>query len=169
MIGLPPPPPTSNKPSARRRQELIRHLGRLTEAQVALGWGVVLLLAALVGVIYVSQASHMASLGRHVQNLQNELTRLKRENVAIERQIAEAQSLERLQQEAIQKGFILAEPGDIEYIIVSEYPSIVDNLALEEDSESLKQPASPKTIGEATWLALKSVLNNLMEGSSSEQ
>ena len=56
---------------ARQTREQLKRLNALTEAQAALGWGVILLLAALLGTVYVSQASRIATVGRRVQILQN--------------------------------------------------------------------------------------------------
>ena len=107
---------------ARQTREQLKRLNALTEAQAALGWGVILVLAALLGTVYVSQASRIASVGRQVQILQNELTELKRQNNDLERDIAAAQALDRLQAEAVRLGFVEADPDDIEYIIVPDYP-----------------------------------------------
>ena len=95
---------------------------RLTEAQVVLGWLVVLSLIALLGAIYLFQTSHIASTGRMVQDLQFELDDVKRINSELERDIAEAQSLKRLQREAEKYGFIKASPKNVDYLIVTEYP-----------------------------------------------
>jgi cell division protein FtsL len=154
---------------ARQTREQLRRLQTLTEAQAALGWGVILILAALVGTIYVSQASRIATVGRRVQILQNDLENLKRENTTLERKIAEIQSLDRLQQEAIRLGFVPAQPDDIEYIIVPEYP-----VNASESTSFTPPPVAtltppPETIGDALWLYVSSRISDFIHGEAREQ
>jgi cell division protein FtsL len=161
--------PQRNRQSARQTRELARRLGWLTEAQAALGWGVILVLAALLGVIYLTQASRIAAVGRRVQVLQNELIDLKRENADIERQIAEAQSLERLQDMAIRQGFAQALPDDIEYVTVSNYPVSTAEPALPTatpETKAVSQP--PATLPEAIWFAVRQSIGDLIRGESHE-
>ncbi len=112
---------------------------RLTEAQVVLGWGVVLSLIALLGAIYLFQTSRIASTGRMVQELQIELNDIKRTNSELERDIAEAQSLKRLQSDADKFGFIKARPEDVDYLIVTDYPQ-ENEMSLEEESSQQPEP-----------------------------
>ncbi len=155
---------------ARQTREQIKRLNALSEAQAALGWGVILVLAALLGTIYVSQASRIASVGRRVQILQNELTELKRQNNDLERDIAAAQALDRLQAEASRLGFVEANPADIEYIIVPDYPVELDEtdpLAVEPTVTAVPPPA--ETIREALWLYLSDRFSDFIRGEAREQ
>jgi cell division protein FtsL len=162
---------TTTMHPTRRKREQLKRLGWLTEAQAALGWGIILILAALLGAIYLNQASRIASVGRRVQVLQNELESLKRENADLSRQLAESQSLERLQREAIRLGFIPARPDDIEYIIVPDYPVSNGEPASSfiETPPVISTPAPPETMSEAAWLAFKASVGNLIYGEASEQ
>lgn len=153
--------------STRRTREQAKRLKQLTEAQAALGWGVILIMVALLGVIYLNQASGIAAIGRRVQSLQGNLENLKRENAVLERDIAEAQSLERLQQEALRLGFIQSRPDDIEYIVVPNYPAEASTLELVAESTGKTPP--PETMGEVLWLALKARVGNMIYGEASEQ
>jgi hypothetical protein len=135
----------------------------LTEAQAALGWGVILILAALLGAIYLNQASKIASIGRRVQQLQFDLNDLKRVNGGLERDIAQGQSLQRLDAEAVRMGFVRARPEDIEYLIVPNYPVQSDLAA---PVEATPPPAPIETMQEALWLALKSSVGDLIRGES---
>lgn len=156
---------TSNR-STRQAREMARQLSWLTEAQAALGWGVILVLVALLGVIYLTQASQIAAVGRQVQVLQNELAELRRENSTLEQRIAEAQSLERLQERAIQQGFVQSQPDDIEYLIIENYP-IIDLSPTPAVSRPIPEP--PQSLAEAIWLALQSRVNDLIEGSATAE
>jgi len=153
-------------------REQVKRLNWLTEAQAALGWGLILILAALLGAIYLGQTSRIAGVGRRVQVLQNELESLKRENAALEREIAEAQSLERLRQEAVRLGFVQSQPTDIEYVIVPDYPADSRPAANEVAATATPVPtpvAPPETIGDALWLSLETTIADLMRGEASEQ
>lgn len=135
----------------------------LTEAQVALTWGALLTLAALVGAIYLYQTSRIAETGRQVQLLQYQLDTKKQENIELERDIAEAQSLDRLQEDALELGFTRAAPGDVEYLIVSEYPTIPEVVSAPE-SDVQSEPA--ENMLEALWLAIQNSVGDLIHGES---
>lgn len=164
----------AEKNSGRKKRQLARRLGILTDAQVAMGWFVIVALAALVGAIYLNQASDIATTGRRVQILQNNLSDLKRDNAALERTIAEAQSLERLQQEAARLGFVRATPEDMEYLVVTEYPAqpiavnapATNNMV---ESTELQAPPPAQNIGEALYLALRASVSDMVMGQSSGQ
>jgi hypothetical protein len=146
------------KPAEQARKQLW-----LTEAQAVLGWGVIMILAALLGAIYLNQASRIASIGRRVQQLQFEANELKRVNATLERDIAEGQSLDRLDEAALRLGFVRAQPEDIEYLIVPNYPVQSDLAA---PVEVTTPPEPIETIQEALWLALKSSVGDLIRGES---
>ncbi len=155
---------------ARQTREQLKRLNALTEAQAALGWGVILVLAALLGTVYVSQASRIATVGRRVQVLQNELIELKRQNNGLERDIAAAQALDRLQAEAARLGFVEAKTDDIEYIIVPEYPVTLeetDPLAILPTVTAVPPPA--ETVREAIWLHLSGRFSDFIRGEAREQ
>lgn len=152
--------------SNRSRREQLQRLSRLTEAQAALGWGIILILAALLGTIYLRQTSRIATIGRRVQFLQGDLDQLKRENALLERQIAESQSLEDLQKKAIQLGFVPADPDDIEYIIVPEYPTTA--VAPTPTPVASTQEPPPQNMVEAIWLTIRAGINNMVRGEAYE-
>lgn len=148
-----------------RWRNQLRQIIKFNEAQAVLGWGIIMILVALIGTIYLVQASTIAETGRRVQILQIELADLKRGNAQLERNIAEAQSLERLQTSARQLGFVRADPEEIEYIIVPDYPP----------------PAPPPTavptatlvpltsFSEAAWITVQHTFTNLTTGEANER
>lgn len=154
----------AKRTSARQARERSRRLGWLTEAQAALGWGIILILAALLGVIYLSQASRIATVGRRVQFLQEDLDGLRRDNAVLERLIAESQSLEYLQAEAQRLGFVEADPEAIEYLIVPDYPVATPK----SEPPLLPPPPAAETMREAIWLAVKGSVTNLVRGEARE-
>jgi len=157
----------------RQKREKAKRLNWLTEAQAALGWGIILVLIAVLGTIYLSQASRIAVTGRRVQMMQNELETLKRDNAEVERTIAASQSLERLQQQAQEMGFVEAQPGDIEYLVIPDYPqatAVPPTLTI--DPAATPEPAlapPPATIEEALWLAFQGSVGDLIQGEAGEQ
>ena len=148
--------------SRREKRKKTRRLTVLSDAQLALGWFVILALAALVGAIYVSQASRIAGAGRQVQILQSRLDDLKRRNADLERDIAEAQSLERLQEEAVRLGFVRAQPGDIEYMVVEGYPPATTPAPLASPTSAPTRPV--ESMSEAVWLAVRGSIHGLVRG-----
>ncbi|MGD8586701.1 MAG: hypothetical protein PVH65_00295 [Chloroflexota bacterium] len=149
--------------SRKAKKERKRSILWLTEAQVALSWGVLLTLAALVGAIYLHQTSRIAESGRRVQILQNQLDKIKQENIELERDIAEAQSLERLQEGAINLGFTRASPGDVEYVVIPNYPEAP---SVEATPESTVQSEPADSLAEAIWLAIQDSVGDLIHGES---
>lgn len=153
--------------SSRQKREQAKRFKRLTEAQAALSWGVILFLIALLGLIYLSQANSIAIVGRRVQNLQEELDQMKRSNSNLERQIAEAQSLERLQQDALRLGFAQAQSDDIDYIVILDYP-VASETAVSTPTPIVTTPPA-ETIGEVLWLSLRKSISNMIYGEAGEQ
>ncbi len=152
--------------SRREKQQEAQRRSVLSDAQVALGWFVILILAALVGAIYVNQASRIASSGRRVQMLQDELDEIKRQNAMVERTIAETQSLARLEQEAMQLGFVRADPESIDYLLVTGYPS--EEEEAEEEAAPVAVVTPVETIGEALRLLFERRGSSMVKGASGE-
>jgi len=153
--------------SSRQTRELARKWSKLTEVQAAVGWGLILLVIALLGVIYLNQSSRIAAVGRHVQDLRVEINTIQRENSDIEREIAEAQSLSRLQKGAERIGFVRAESAYVEYLVIPPYTSMTTG---QEERRIQGQAAAPPivTMGDALRLTVEAALNDLMEGESGE-
>lgn len=156
---------TKKEESTRRQSKKEKRRNRfwLTEAQAALSWGIILALGALLGTIYLYQASRIATVGRHVQDLQNELDDVKRVNSELDREIAERQSLERLQSEAERLGFVRARPEDIEYLIIPDYPTAINQTFGKPEPE---QPVPVETFTEGLMLGFRASVNDLVRGES---
>ena len=92
------------------------------EAQAALSWGVIVALLAMLGVVYLSEASQKISSGYRLLEMSSELRELQKENTFLDAAIAAAQQLKQLQGKAIELGFMLATPEDLEYLPVPDYP-----------------------------------------------
>lgn len=92
------------------------------EAQAALSWGVIVALLAMLGVVYLSEASQKISSGYRLLEMSSELRELQKENTFLDAEIAAAQQLKQLQSQAVELGFSLATPEEIEYLPVPNYP-----------------------------------------------
>lgn len=157
----------SKRRSRREKRQEAHRQSVLSDAQVALGWFVILILAALVGAIYVNQASRIASSGRRVQMLQEDLDELKRKNAMVERLIAETQSLARLEEEALRLGFVRANPDSIEYLVVAGYPAATEVEEAEPTWPELT--VTPvETVGEALQLLIDRRSSSMVKGASGE-
>ncbi len=132
-----------------------------------MGWGVILLIVMCLGAIYLNQSSKIAAVGRHVQQLDYALGEIQHENARIERDIAEAQAVERLQQEAARLGFVTAQSSDIEYKVIPNYPAGTPTGSTL-TTEETERTRSPETMKEAILIILRSRLDDLMRGESGE-
>jgi hypothetical protein len=161
----------SERPRPRQARELAKRLGWLTEAQAATGWALIILLAGLLGSIYLIQASKIATIGRTIQIQQSELEDIQLENAELERRIAEAQSLERLNAEAVRMGFVTAGPDNIQYVVIPNYPvAAAEPLAPAQPSEADATAGQmPQSMLEAITLALRNLSNDLIQGQAYEE
>ncbi len=95
---------------------------------------------------------------------------LKRENASLEKSIAEAQSLEDLRTKAQAIGFVHAQPENIEYLVIPDYPAetaVPPIISTTPDAEKAVPP--PDTMEEALILAFQASVSSLIEGSAGEQ
>lgn len=152
--------------SRRKIRAQLKNLTWLGETQAALGWAVILVLAAIVGTLYVGQASRIAATGRSVQLMQRDLEDLRRENSVLEREIAEAQALEQLEARARSLGFVRARPEEIEYLIVENYPA-QPTVGVQPMVTPAPLPEPADTIWQALWFSVVDSLRNMVEGEAS--
>lgn len=84
--------------------------------------GVLCILAAfaLVGWVYLSQASHVAITGRRVQDLEAQKYKLQEENLELMAKIAEYESVSRLAERAEAMGFVRLPLDEVEFLAVVE-------------------------------------------------
>ncbi len=149
------------RPRPKSKKDRRRKLAWLTEAQAALGWAVLLALAAVLGAIYLHQTSGIARVGRTVQGLQYQLNEVKRENTRLELEIAEAQSLSRLNEESDKLGYRRATPEDIEYLVILDFPPLKDPSELEDPQP---EPVPIDSAIEAVFRALTARIGSLGRG-----
>ena len=81
-----------------------------------------LLMALVVGaLVYLSQAALDATTGRQLEVLIEERNKLQQGNESLRSEIASLRSVPRLQQRALELGFELARPEEIDYVIVEGF------------------------------------------------
>ncbi|MBN1937597.1 MAG: hypothetical protein JW934_23270 [Anaerolineae bacterium] len=84
--------------------------------------GVLCILAAfaLLGWIYLSQASHVAMTSRRVQDLEDQKKQLQEQNLELMAQIAEYESVRRLAERAEALGFVRLPLDEVQFLAVAE-------------------------------------------------
>lgn len=80
-----------------------------------------LFVAIIMGALYLSQSSSTAALGRQLEELIAERDDIEQQNEQLRAEIASLQSMPRLEGRAEELGFVLADEGDIEYLVVDGY------------------------------------------------
>jgi hypothetical protein len=96
-------------------------------------------LALIMGGLYLSQVVSEATTNRRLEELLDQRDDLERENEELRAEIARFTSVPNLQTRAQELGFTPAQPGQIEYLTVSEYrPVVADTVApLEPEQETV--------------------------------
>ncbi len=80
----------------------------------------ILIAFSLLGWIYLSQASHVAVVSRHVQELEAEKIRLQEQNLQLMAEIAESESVAGLASRAAELGFVSAPVDQAEFLVIAE-------------------------------------------------
>lgn len=107
------------------------------ESRTTTGMLVILGVLSLLGWIYLSQASYVATTGRRVQQLEAEKARLQQENLELMAEIAELESVTRLAARAREMGLVMVAPEDVEFMVVSDMPDGRDELTADSTDEGL--------------------------------
>jgi hypothetical protein len=102
-------------------QNSLRRAGWRPQRQVFAIGTLGIFVALILGVLYLSQVATEASRGREMRELLTQRDELERSNEELRLQIAELQSLARLQRRAQDLGFVSATSADQEYLVVNGY------------------------------------------------
>ena len=79
----------------------------------------ILLALSLLGWVYLTQASRVATISRRVRELEDEKTRLQQENLQLMAEIAELESVDHLSARAGELGFTLASVEEAHFLVVA--------------------------------------------------
>jgi len=116
--------------------ELISHCvkrsKRIFEGRATLGLLLILLALSMLGWIYLSQASHVATTSRRVGALEAEKEDLQRIKMGLITQIAQAESVERLATRAQELGFVPADPSASSFVVVGAEHEVVEQVPPDE-------------------------------------
>lgn len=145
-----------------------KHSRWLTQAQIALGWAIVLLLLGSVGALYLGQVSRTALLGSQALELENDLHVLSDENRIIEQAIAAATSIGTMERRAREMGleFVRPKPDEIEYLNTTVYISPSAPISLATEAETVSLPMPPATMSSALLIAIQDNFMQLFQGES---
>ena len=118
-----------------------------TQTQAVAAWSVTLLIIAVIGGLYLAVASRAGTAGRDLQRYEAEKAELTQANDELRAKLAELRSITRLANRARELGFAPAQPDQVEYVPVKNYPVTVQ-----------APPAAPPAPAAATasvgdWLA----------------
>jgi hypothetical protein len=89
------------------------------EGRATAGMLIILLILSLLGWIYLTQASHVATTSRRNQELEAEVDRLQQGNLELIEQIAEYESVSRLAAKAKELGFVAVTPSEAGFLAVA--------------------------------------------------
>jgi cell division protein FtsB len=85
---------------------------------------IILVALSLLGWVYLTQASYVATTSRRVQKLEAEKARIEQENLQLMAEIAALESVSRLAVRAKELGFVLPSVADAEYLAVADTPAM---------------------------------------------
>jgi hypothetical protein len=128
-----------------------------TQTQAVAAWSVTLLVVMVIGGLYLTVASRAAAAGRDLQRLEVRKTALALETDRLRARLAELRSVDRLVQRALVLGFQPAQPGQIEYLAVNDYPYAAQTSA---PPRAAEVPAMP----ENSLAQLSDWVANMLQG-----
>lgn len=99
-----------------------KHSRQKLQGRSAIGALLIIVAVSLMGWVYLSQASFVATTNRRVQKLEGEKARIEQENLQLMAEIAELQSVDRLVNRARELGFVLAAVQEAEFLAVVDTP-----------------------------------------------
>lgn len=95
---------------------------RKLRARSALGVVLILGMLSLLGWVYLTQASYVATTSRHLRELERQKERIEQENFQLMVEIAELESVTRLASRAQELGFVMAYSDESEFLAAVEAP-----------------------------------------------
>ena len=107
------------------------------EGRATLGMLIMLLVLSLLGWIYLTQASHVATTSRRIEELQIDKARLEQQNLELSVEIAHLESVGRLAARAQELGFTQVALADADFVVAAVPDEVqVPIVAFEESAES---------------------------------
>ena len=131
-----------------RPTEIIRRIPWSLDKKAALGLVLILITFSLVGWLYLGQASVITSSTLRIERLQQEIAQVNQQNAELALQIAELESLTRIEARARELGYTPTNPANIRYLPVNNFPAS----EMEDDLSRIAQPPNPRNIVWQIWL-----------------
>lgn len=103
-----------------RPENVIRHLPWRLDRQSAIGILLILTIFSLVGWLYLTQASAVTTTTYRIDELRLELDQIKNQNAALSLEIAQFESLARIETRSLELG--LRPTASVRYLPVTNYP-----------------------------------------------
>ncbi len=140
---------------AQKDQTWIQHTLRRApwqrQSQLATMIALALIVAIIIGALYLAQATTTATTGREMEDMAAYRDRLVRENEQIRAEIAQMRSIPRLITRAQQLGFVFADRDQMEYLVVEGYmPELPESVAPLQQEEVAPLPDYDETF--SGWL-----------------
>ena len=137
-----------------RPRHVIRQLPWRLDSKAALGFLLILATFSLVGWLYLTQASAVATTSYRIDELRLELDHLRNQNAALTLEIAQLEALSRVEKRASELGF---EPTtNVRYLAVDGYPVSAEEIETVAYSDAVIQTqdqngASPVQSEPVAW------------------
>lgn len=119
-----------------------------TQTQAVAAWSITLLIIAVMGGLYLTVAARAGAAGRDLQRLEASKTELTLQNNELRATLAQLRSVTRLAGRARELGYSAAQPEQIEYLAVPNYPQPVTAAATVSAADMPAAP--PASLG--AWL-----------------
>jgi hypothetical protein len=128
-----------------------------TQTQAVAAWSMILIIIAVLGGLYLSVAARAGTAGRDLQRWEAQKAELIRSNDELRAKLAELRSVTRMAERARQLGFVPAQPGEVEYVAVNNYPV---------DTQTAMTPEEPASTTAAAFMGdwLADALRGLVPG-----
>lgn len=127
-----------------------------TQTQAVAAWAITLLIVAVLGGLYLAVAARAGTAGRDLQYYEARKAELLRANNELRAALAQLRSVTRLANRARELGFLPAQPDQIDYLAVPNYPHPQEATTV----AAPVTPAPPATLGQ--WLV--TAFNRLIVG-----
>jgi hypothetical protein len=128
------------------------------QMQTLSGLSIGLMILLVLGGLYLAVASRAGNAGRDLQYYERRKVELAQENNRLRAQLADLRTMNRMAARALELGFVPAEPDEVEYVAVPDYPYPTAQAAPQ--SQLVAVAAQPRSL--VDWLTR--TLRNLAGG-----
>jgi cell division protein FtsL len=131
-----------------RPAEVIRRIPWSLDKKAALGLVLILITFSLVGWLYLGQASVITSSTLRIERMQQGIALVNQQNADLSLQIAELESLTRIEVRARELGYAPTDPANLRYLPVNNFPAP----ETEDDISRIARTPNPRETVWQLWL-----------------